>query len=82
MLTAVFVAAALSLSSCATVDNTTNTAVWTNPHGVVKVAHYTDKGTITYNRWVPLSVREATAMLRVGRRGHKVITLCTQQPRP
>lgn len=69
----------LSASTCATIDNATNSVSWNARDGRIVKANYRDQGgaRLIYIRPVPLQVRQAEATLTVGKRKHKRVTVCS-----
>lgn len=64
--------------TCATINNTTNTASWVTDRGKVQRATYADNGdALTYNRPVPRAVLLAEAKLALGDPGPKIARACT-----
>lgn len=79
IIAAFMVATNPAASTCATVNNASNTATWLARDGRRVVATYTDAGgsALRYSRSVPVQVRQAEAALQVGRQGKKSITVCS-----
>lgn len=69
--------ASTTATSCATVNNTTNRAVWVNVNtGARHTATYRDLGKLVWSHPVPASVHAAAAKLTIGAPGPKVRRAC------
>ena len=65
-------------TTCATIDNTTNTTTWRYANGRTVSAAYRDEGgsRLVYDRPVPRIARVAEEALQYGPAGPKTITTC------
>lgn len=66
--------------TCATINNTSNVAVWRTATSPVRSATYRDQGgpRLIFSRPVPRAVRAAEAKLQIGAPGPKVRTACSR----